>query len=370
MLHVANEHIPPSASDEALAKRPRLDFIEYLRAVAIVIIVVGHSHMLAWGGEYQPGRSTADALFNITTGGTALFVFITGFLLHHRLGGEMDYRRFLAGKLRHVWLPYVFITLLIALPAIIEVNLGEAEGAPDALTGVGHQLFETVALGTAGISLWYVPFAMLLFAVAPVFLVLANLERTAAVIVFGVLLVVGFHVNRPVDNASPLQSLVYFAPYFVFGILASAHYALFRSMIDRHGVVMLAGLAALLLAVAQQRHGVPGNLHGSAFTTKGIDFQFLQKFCLIVFLCGVLWRIEGIRVAILALLARYSFGIFFLHNIVIAFLLSVPGITDVSTGLPYADLMAAGAVTVALSAMLVFLVKRTAGTRSRLLIGS
>jgi peptidoglycan/LPS O-acetylase OafA/YrhL len=52
----------------------RLNYFDYFRAIAIIIIVAGHSFSL-WVIDTLPEK----VLANIITGGTSLFVFISGF---------------------------------------------------------------------------------------------------------------------------------------------------------------------------------------------------------------------------------------------------------------------------------------------------
>ena len=72
-----------------------LTSFSYYRGIAIVLIVIGHCYGLSgWTFTYYPERDLA----NILTGGTVLFVFISGFLFHQVFYPGFDFRWFLTKK--------------------------------------------------------------------------------------------------------------------------------------------------------------------------------------------------------------------------------------------------------------------------------
>ena len=88
-----------------IVKKEKLHFIDYFRAIAIVLIVAGHC--IFWGKPQGIIRQTNLYLF---TGGTFLFVFIAGFLFQY-LSYKFEYKSYLIKKWNNVVLPYI-ITLI------------------------------------------------------------------------------------------------------------------------------------------------------------------------------------------------------------------------------------------------------------------
>ena len=86
-----------------------LNYIHNFRAIAIILIVLGHSISYFSWSTYE--KLSVTILFS---NGTVLFVFISGFLMQH-LFFKHEHREFYKRKIRHVVLPY----LLSSIPAII-----------------------------------------------------------------------------------------------------------------------------------------------------------------------------------------------------------------------------------------------------------
>jgi len=63
---------------------------EYFRAVAIVLIVIGHTYDIS---GWQIDSFGDRVLANLISGGTSLFVFISGFLFHHVFYPKFVYRK-------------------------------------------------------------------------------------------------------------------------------------------------------------------------------------------------------------------------------------------------------------------------------------
>ena len=69
----------------------RIISIDYFRAIAIILIVAGHSY----GLSYLHFNSNIEyAIMNLITGNTALFVFISGFMLHHIFYNRYNFKNF------------------------------------------------------------------------------------------------------------------------------------------------------------------------------------------------------------------------------------------------------------------------------------
>ena len=73
-------------------KREMLNYINVFRGLAILLIVAGHTMQFGTKGTW-----INDTAFEILTGGTALFIFISGFLFQH-LSDKFEYKIYLKKK--------------------------------------------------------------------------------------------------------------------------------------------------------------------------------------------------------------------------------------------------------------------------------
>src|SRR5690606_16340567 len=101
---------PPKPQAKA---RERVAYIEYFRAVAIVLIVCGHTYALSWTHFADEDPQTRVTWLNlipaVITGGTAYFVFISGFLYRQVFYGRATFGEFMRKKALYVGLPYLVL---------------------------------------------------------------------------------------------------------------------------------------------------------------------------------------------------------------------------------------------------------------------
>ena len=100
--------------------REHVAYIEYFRAVAILLIVCGHTYAVSWTHFADEDPQTRVTWLNVIpaliTGGTAYFVFISGFLYRQVFYGRTPYGEFMRKKALYVGLPYLVLATPLALP--------------------------------------------------------------------------------------------------------------------------------------------------------------------------------------------------------------------------------------------------------------
>src|SRR5688500_13738332 len=122
MNHIASVHDgrsietidAPHEQVQARAKpREHVAYIEYFRAVAILLIGCGHTYAVSWSHFVDENPTTRVAWLNVIpaliTGGTAYFVFISGFLYRQVFYGRTSYGEFMRKKALYVGLPYIVL---------------------------------------------------------------------------------------------------------------------------------------------------------------------------------------------------------------------------------------------------------------------
>lgn len=283
------------------ARKERLAEFDYLRGLAIALIVLGHSIFLA-----QP---VFPALMeNLLRGGTGLFVFISGFFFHRVFYARFDYLQFIAKKSSALLIPFVVISLF----ALAIRMLGWwQEGLlwQDNLRNAWY----TLRNGYILYPHWYIPFIFLTFLCSPLHLAYIRAHLSLQILVLCAVSLIALLIHRPQSNSNFLQSLVYFTPYYLLGILFSQYELQLRRW---HWPLLLVSLLVIATtAIVQTYIWVHlGNYHKAAFVYEGWDLQFIQ----ILFGCIALLALcRYIRwpwlQRHLCWLAELSFPIFFIH---------------------------------------------------------
>jgi probable poly-beta-1,6-N-acetyl-D-glucosamine export protein len=309
----------PLQKSRASSPREFLSSFNYFRGVSILIIVAGHCFgMVGW----QRDGVSEEIFFNLISGGTSLFVFISGFLFHHIFYEHFKYKKFLISKFRNVFLPYLFMSIFpISLSFFGKSDAGEFSGYFFAQgQGFWVEYLRPVLLfiwtGRASTAYWYIPFVMLLFCLSPFFIAYINSNLRLRNFFFFISLSISIVIHRPIGNILVIQSLFYFLPVYLLGIQSSIH----RDFIYRRlkNKEPLLALLAVVCAILQSTvfHST-GNFEKSAFVITVPDIVIIQKLLLCLFFMVFLHRFESVQLPLLNRIASASFAIFFLHPLVI-----------------------------------------------------
>ncbi|WP_372737638.1 acyltransferase family protein [Neptunomonas sp.] len=281
----------------------RLLEFDYLRALAIILIVLGHS-------VYNSEKGFPVLLENLVRGGTAVFVFISGFFLHAVFSKNFELQSFLVKKLKNVYVPFLVVSV-VGL-AFRVFGWGVIDDLP--LNKIGLNIFHTVKNFYVLFPHWYIPFIMVVFILSPFYLGFSRLPVWRQLLMFFLFSLLAVILHRPHGNASVLQSLLYYTPFYLMGILYSQHRPWFEEKYQQIltiAVVLVAGAMYLQTYVWVW----VGNYHKSFFGFRGVDLQFIQKIglCFILLaICQMLARREKTS-AWLKEVGDLSFAIFFLH---------------------------------------------------------
>lgn len=290
--------------------RDRIDYFDNFRAIAILIIITGHCY-IGWNRQQLWEWGVSNAI----TGGTALFVFISGFFLHAVFAKNMEYAPFIKKKFINVVQPYLFLTLghiglVFALTGTVPVAFDP--NMPSNFTRLMYGVFT----GLHVIAYWYIPFVFLLFLITPVFMKFMKLDRRVQVSIIGVGFAISSVVHRAKFGMNPFHDLVYFTPYYLFGIVYSQNRKAFETYLKKN--VALIGAAWLFVVVFMTSIGERSNaVKFNPFEFTGFDWMIPQKILLILFILAALLTFANRRVASLKYIADISFPLFFVHPLVV-----------------------------------------------------
>jgi peptidoglycan/LPS O-acetylase OafA/YrhL len=285
---------------------------DYFRAVSIIFIVIGHTYGVSgWKIDGFWDRTVA----NLISGGTSLFVFISGFLFHHVFYPRFHYATFLKKKFRNVYVPYLILSVVpVCVALYTKIPFGEFYFGPS--DSFFDQVIKPIFLyyWYGGVLVyWYIPFIMAMFLISPLFIKFIEISTRKKIYVIFWMTFLSLFLHRPINNWSVIQSVVYFSPVYMFGILCSMEREwIYEKFHRRDGLVFL---AALFLAVAQAAvMGTSGNLQKAPFDYNGVDIALLQKMLPCVFFMVFLHRFEDREWRVLKQIAASSFSIYFLHG--------------------------------------------------------
>ncbi|MDO6460508.1 acyltransferase [Granulosicoccaceae sp. 1_MG-2023] len=297
-----------------------LHSFSHFRALAIVLVVAGHSYGLAgWKVDSLPEQ----VLASLITGATGLFVFISGFFFHFVFYKRFEYRAFMRKKFNAVLLPYLALsTLGIVFYVYL---LGQPPYEDQFYTdkpGLWNEHLRPIWLyywyGAAAFPYWYIPFIMLTFLMAPLHKRFIESSLPYQVAIVAGLALLAMLIHRPLYNLSNLQAALYFTPFYLLGICASLYAEpLRRYFYGREWTLLAAAVFfALLEAVLFQRYG---NTHKLPWMPAAPDLMVPQKIALCLFFFVWLRRFDDVPNAALNQVAGMSFAIFFLHPWVLDF---------------------------------------------------
>ena len=357
----------PSANLQAYA-RPFLAHIHRFRALAILIIVAGHAVAVFQWREHVP---LATFLLDLFENGTVLFVFISGYLFQYlERPDHFRYGRFLEKKLLYVVLPYLIVSTPAVVHALLRYKITSSYPQLKG-TSLGYQALWLYAKGGAHLNyaLWFIPMIALYYVAAPLFIGLARRPRLQRIAL--VLIPVSLLAHRPsYPNLDTLQLALYYLSAYVAGMYVCQRRDRLEPLLDEWCGWL--GAVFVLLTIGHwwlsPYHGNYGARHLFSFERGLIDWLFLQKLALALFLLGLMYRVRSNSFRLLDVLATLSFTIFFVH------MYALHAVRVVTRGAPLEGTLwrwlAVVIGAVAVSAAGAALGRRVFGSRSRLLIGA
>lgn len=225
-------------------------------------------------------------LENLLRGGTGLFVLISGFFFHRVFYARFNYKQFLAKKFSALLVLFIVISMTALAIFILDFwqdGLSQQE--------VLLKSWDTVRKGYVLYPHWYIPFILLTFLCSPMHIAYIRAGLPVQIIILVVLSGIALLLHRPLLNVNVLQSLVYFTPYYLLGILFSLYQSQLRAL---HWPLLWLSLTVIVVSVLSQTYvwGHIGNYHKAAFTYAGLDLQFIQILFGCIFILSIFRHIN------------------------------------------------------------------------------
>lgn len=290
-----------------------LNYINVFRGLAILLIIMGHTMQFGTAGSI-PNLINCEMI----CGGTALFIFISGFLFQH-LAYKFEYKNYLSKKWTNVVMPY----LITAIPGLLFCIF-----CPIAYKNAFYGLslyIQIPALLTIGrvhnIPTWFIPMIVIFFIFSAFFLFLE--KKNILYKLLPVLFLLTLILPRGVAEYESTLGLSYMAKYivyvkyilcnfvhflslYVFGMYCSAN----KSIIDKFYDKKLWLWIAMLLTAGLDIFAMY-KFQYSNYTTSKIFLTMLAMGYLKHYDEFILSHKKTNKT--LDFIAKYSFGLFFVH---------------------------------------------------------
>ena len=288
----------------------RVQYLESFRAIAILVIVAGHC-LGNWKLDSLPEKLLANGII----GGTHLFVFLSGFFLHHVFASRFKFGPFLKKKALGVFVPYLLLASLAFFIIVVGLDRPHPALQLSSRDFLDYTVlyFRYLVTGRVFTAYWYIPFIALMFLLTPVFMIYMRLTRHHQIVAIVALSLVAMVVQRPAADLDPLHSVVYFTPVYLIGITTSMNFDSVMAFVRRY-TIPIASVYFLTLGLATMVHGVGNYSKPSMWSWQGIDLMFINKFFLVFLLLALLSRLhDKWELRQLRFVADLSLPLYFLH---------------------------------------------------------
>ena len=344
-----------------------LNYVHMFRGLAILVIVAIHCRIsFGWGDHHLSQQFFITFLDN----GTVLFVFVAGFLFQY-LKANYEYADYLLRKAKYVLLPY----LIVSIPVIVfrKFNQSTEEWLPLSLADAPYVLKSAYMLisGKHLGPFWFIPMITIFYAISPLLIRLDH--RRFYTTLFPIVLFAGLFTFQFGYFSNIIYSFLHFFPVYLFGMWA-AHYRERLTNIKWTWIMLLV-LIYLVIAILEMSGYIPVQKLTSFESSKVLPyFHFntvkLRVMLLCIILLRVLYHFNSRNFKILGTLGDYSFGIYFTHLYVTTFIEMAVERVGLDFHLNWYLFCLYIAVVTLSSMLIVLIVKKIAGKRSRLIIGS
>jgi probable poly-beta-1,6-N-acetyl-D-glucosamine export protein len=350
-----------------------LPYIHNLRGLAILFVVGVHAAGYATDWVSHPEiRTFLHTIFDPSEGnGTVLFLFIGGFLFQHLTHDSFNYRKFLEQKFLNIILPYILISIPLI---IIRLNthfdsLSLPEGFRE--RPIMYQFMHQLITGTHMPPFWFISTIVLFYLSSPILHAIDN--RNFYKYFFPFVLLICLFTYRPEHNANPILSYIHFIPIYIMGMWASFNKERILALGWKLGVPML--IIYVVLTVAE----LTGNIGLSrAITFEDVingqmlifNIYMFKCIALCLFLLILFHKLRNVEMPLLEVLGHYSFGVFFVHYILISVFRKVIESFNIAIDYNVVIWLIYFTVILMTSMLTVYFVKKLTGRYSRYLIGS
>lgn len=341
-------------------KKEYINALNLFRGLSIILVVFTHVNQKSLL-SYSLGPYVSAFFSN----GTFFFVFISGYLFWH-LKNKYEYKKYLIGKFNNVIIPYFFILL----PVLILCYIKKWFGVEQILYGNNSILYHLFVGGGVNAPLWFIPMIVLVFISSKLIFYISHSKLFYPILIISLLFT--FTSFRPDNHVYPIYMYLHFIGVFLLGIFFKKieRFVLYNSfVISIFSFVIF--VIFIFLEVRLTFDYNAGKFINPTFfpLLSGGEFKLnlynIQKFFGVIFFLSLFFYCEGkVKFSLLSILAKYSFGIFFVHFYVIFILNKISNYF-----FPLKNFFIIAPLSLLLSLLFCMIVKKNFTKRSRQIIG-
>jgi hypothetical protein len=297
-----------------------LSYIHNLRGAAIFFVVGVHARgtLTDWDSHVAE-HNFIRTIFDAREGnGTVMFIFIAGFLFQYLSQKNFVFKKYIEQKFKYVIIPY----LLISIPIIIyriytNFDPGAvSQGFND--QSAFYRFFYYLVTGAHMAPFWFISAIVLFYVTTPL---LHALDRPWFYkYAFPLVFITCFFTYRSAFNANPLLSYLHYVPIYLLG-MCTAYY---KDKVLAAGDYLMYPLLAIYIVVSTlELTGYIPIIEKISFEqvlTQGIIYFNVYIFKAVI-LCFItmllLYKFREKKMPLFEVLGEYSFGVFFVHFILI-----------------------------------------------------
>lgn len=328
----------------------RLNYIHSFRALAILFIVAGHAiDIFTWNSIDK------ERFFRILiSNGSALFVFIAGYLFQHLLS-KFNTANYFKNKIKNVLVPY----FIVSVPALFMFTFVMHRPGMD-IDFYQRNIFEQILLflinGSHLSPFWFVPMISIFYLIGPALRILDSKSW------FYYSLPVFIGISCMVSRGNPLDSFIHFFSLYMLGMVFSHHKQHLNPLISKWNIILILYFAAAAFVL----------LEFYTMQETMTWMNFIQKSLLSIACMGLLINLnDRVNNSFINKVADYSFGIFFIHSYFVSLgKLIYQKINGVAPEFNFIIYVLSVIAVFAICMTVIGIVKKIFGARSRYLIGS
>lgn len=350
-----------------------LSYIHNLRGVAILFVVGVHARGNGFDWSSHPvAHDILATIFDSQEGnGTVMFLFIAGFLFQHIQQHRFDFRKYIQQKFKVIILPYILISIPIIVFRILTDFQPLSVSADFVHKPFIYKFFYHLLAGTHMAPFWFISTIIIFYLSAPI---LHAIDKPFFYkYIFPVIFVAGLFTYRSFHNGNPLLLYLHYLPVYIAGMWASVYKDKIFTMDLRYFWVLVIAYIAITFFEYQGAFAVARDMTFERVFMEGalvFNMYILRAVILCFAVAMLLHYLQFSRMPVLQLLAEYSFGIFFVHFILIVVGRKIIELAYIPVDFSVITFGIFLAAIVALSTLIVFVIKRLTGPYSRNLIGS
>jgi surface polysaccharide O-acyltransferase-like enzyme len=323
-----------------------LNYINNFRGLAILFIII--THVIAFF-NYGNNELLSKTLFILFADATIFFVFISGFLFQH-LSNKYEYRNYLNKKFRFVILPYI----IISFPAIIYYAFINNESGSSII-----KLIKLILTGGALPPTWFIPMIAIFFIISPL-LIYIDKKPNLYKYIIPLSIIMSFIVPRGIGISQPvMQNACHFFSIYLIGMAGSRY----KDLIFKNSLKYMPGLISLVVAFTVL--SIVYDINHILFNTV----LYLSKLFSCFLLLTVLYKFDGSINKNFDLLAKYSFGLFFLHGYYIVIIQKFISMYKISINFNIFYFILACGFVILVSMGSVFIIKKIFRNNSKYFVG-